>query len=101
MQLYGPPAVESATMIHTSYGLQKAHTFNNILHDDALPSTTSMIAEQLRPYRSFKESNRPDLTGPGRKCLRRAVPATRVNWQNPLLWPMIERAAKIVLECRQ
>jgi hypothetical protein len=34
--------------------------------------------------------------GPGWKRCREAVPATRVNWQNPLLWPTIVRAANVV-----
>src|SRR3954451_4952448 len=71
-------------------------TIDNVLNDRpilSLPQTP--IAEASRPHRAFKEQHHPDGTGPGRKRLHDAVTATRVNWQNPLLWPTIVRAVNI------
>ena len=65
--------------VHDGDHLYKEIRIDNTLHDDGLPSAISNIAEQSRPYRSFKECNRPDPTGPGRKRLHEAIPAVRVN----------------------
>jgi DDE superfamily endonuclease len=54
-----------------------------------------MLAETSRPYRAFKVAHQSDGAGPGRKRRRDPTSAVRVNWQNPLLWPTIARAAEI------
>ena len=56
------------------------------------------LAEASRPFRDFKEQNKSQ-SGLGRK--RKAEDcspndAVRVNWQHPLLWPLIARIAAMV-----
>ena len=51
------------------------------------------VAETSQPHCAVQDDQRPDGSGPGHKHVHAAVDAVRVNWQNPILWPTILRAA--------
>lgn len=63
---------------------------------DAGPSAISAkLAEDSRPRRQFKEDQKAHKKPQGRKRKAENTPknSKKVNWMNPLLWPMIELAA--------
>src|ERR1700683_3744992 len=72
-------------------------SINDGLQDNGkhIPSTTLGIAEASRPHHAIKDDIRPDDSSPGCKRVHDTIDAVRVNWQNPILWSTIQRAAVI------
>lgn len=73
-------------------------SINDVLHDreKLINHATLNVAEASRPHCAIRESLQPDGSGLGCKQINATIEAVRVNWQTPILWTSIQRAASIV-----
>ena len=68
-------------------------TVDEVLEGEPHMCTGRSVAQDSRPYRTFKVDARADNDSRGRKRMHDDVDAERTNWSNLLLWSQIENAA--------